>query len=107
MAWVGAVSISVGLALTAGVVSPFLLSGDAGSCAARLTVPVISPKGNVGGCGSGDFEGAGVGRGGIAGSAEVFRGPRSGTALLRRGDARLEGEVGSTVGAILTSGSKI
>lgn len=87
--------------------SPCLLSGDCGSFKGLLTRSVISARGTVGDCGSGDLEGAGVGRGGTAGIVEGLRLPRIGTALFRLGDDRFEGEVGSTVGAMPVSGSKI
>jgi hypothetical protein len=58
--------------------------------------------------GSGEIDGAGVGNGGgISGIAEVRRPPRAAAPLFRfRGEPFLEGDPGS-LGAMLSSGSKI
>ncbi len=66
----------------------------------------MSARGVFCACGSGEMEGAGVGRVGIAGIIEGRREFRIGTALFLRGDARFDGDGGS-LGAMLASGSKI
>ena len=70
---------------------------------------MISPSGVLSRCsGSGEIEGAGVGRGGgISGTTEVCWTPLTGRVLFRfRGDALFVGDAGS-LGTMLWSGSKI
>lgn len=71
-----------------------------------FTQPVISASGVCRLWGSGEVEGAGVGRAGTAGIAEARRVLRIGAALFLRGLPRFDGDEGS-LGARLAFGSKI
>lgn len=85
----------------------FLIIAGGGDLLRALLV--MSASGVLSRCiGSGEVEGAGVGKGrGMPGINDVPRPARAGAALFRlRGDARFVGDVGS-LGAMLSSGSKI